>query len=130
LPQLRQFPGQHRPHDDDLPVGLLKDKKAASFVTIGEPDIRLKTESGKQKAEMTATQEIVGLDIYDPMGTKAESRGMFTTSLIGWTTITTLNLLRQVFCGGTKIRGMETRPEPTSPKPPQKESRADVESRN
>ena len=36
-----------RMHDDLLQEGLLKkDKKAASFVTIGEPDIRLRRKNG------------------------------------------------------------------------------------
>jgi len=51
-----------RMHDDLMQDGLLKrDKKAASFVTIGEPDIHL-----ERKGD-TATVEIRGLDIYDPI---------------------------------------------------------------
>lgn len=48
--------------DDLLQEGLLKkDKKAASFMTIGEPDIRLHKDGG------TVTVEIAGMDIYDPI---------------------------------------------------------------
>src|SRR4029077_16705077 len=62
-----------RMHDDLLQQGLLKkDKKAASFVTIGEPDIRLtKT---KTDGTETATVEIAGLDIYDPIKDEVKSR--------------------------------------------------------
>lgn len=59
-----------RMHDDLMQEGLLKkDKKAASFVTIGEPDIRL----NKSKDD-TATVEIAGLDIYDPIKDVVKSR--------------------------------------------------------
>lgn len=58
-----------RMHDDLMQEGLLKhDKKAASFVTIGEPDIRLHRKNG------TATVEIAGLDIYDPIKDQVKSR--------------------------------------------------------
>jgi len=58
-----------RIHDDLLQEGLLKrDKKAASFVTIGEPDIRLGRDGD------TAIVEIVGLDIYDPIRDEVKSR--------------------------------------------------------
>ncbi len=51
---------QMKMNDDLLQEGLLKnDKKAASFVTIGEPDIKVR----KKKNE--AVVEILGLDIYD-----------------------------------------------------------------
>ncbi len=51
-----------RMHDDLMQDGLLKrDKKAASFVTIGEPDIKI------EKNKKEATIEILGLDIYDPV---------------------------------------------------------------
>src|SRR5438876_4179253 len=58
-----------RMHDDLLQEGLLKrDKKAASFVTIGEPDIRLNVVAGVgDPGQRIATVEIVGLDIYDPI---------------------------------------------------------------
>jgi tetratricopeptide (TPR) repeat protein len=47
-----------RMHDDLMQESLLKkDKKAASFVTIGEPDIRLHRKNG------TAAVEIAGLEV-------------------------------------------------------------------
>lgn len=71
-----------RMHDDLLQTGLLKkDKKAASFVTIGEPDIRLITElrdgdpkKGREACGQWATVEIAGLDIYDPIRDEVKSR--------------------------------------------------------
>ena len=54
-----------RMHDDLLQHGLLKrDKKAASFVTIGEPDIKL------HKDGDNATVEIAGLTFTTPSKTK------------------------------------------------------------
>ena len=51
-----------RMHDDLMQDGLIKkDKKAASFVTIGEPDI------GLVRSGDTVAVEIRGLDIYDPI---------------------------------------------------------------
>jgi adenine-specific DNA-methyltransferase len=51
-----------RMHDDLMQDGLIKkDKKAASFVTIGEPDI------GLVRSGDTVVVEIRGLDIYDPI---------------------------------------------------------------
>jgi len=56
--------------DDLLQDGLLKkDKKAASFVTIGEPDIELhKNENG------TYQLEVLGIDIYDPIKNQIKPR--------------------------------------------------------
>ena len=52
-----------RMHDDLMQDGLLKkDKKAASFVTIGEPDVVLLKDTTK-----FVQVEIRGLDIYDPI---------------------------------------------------------------
>jgi len=52
-----------RMHDDLMQDGLLKkDKKAASFVTIGEPDVVLLKDATK-----FVQVEIRGLDIYDPI---------------------------------------------------------------
>lgn len=60
-----------RMHDDLMQDGLLKkDKKAASFVTIGEPDIRLH-HTGSQ-----AHVEICGLDIYDPIRDIVKARNV------------------------------------------------------
>lgn len=54
--------------DDLLQEGLLKkDKKAASFMTIGEPDIKL------HKNGDTVQVEIAGMDIYDPIRDEVKS---------------------------------------------------------
>jgi adenine-specific DNA-methyltransferase len=89
-----------RMHDDLLQEGLLKrDKKAASFVTIGEPDIRL------NRAGDTATVEIVGLDIYDPIRDEVKSRDVHDINY--WMLDDNYDgsnfVVRQVFfCGGDK----------------------------
>ena len=89
-----------RMHDDLLQEGLLKrDKKAASFVTIGEPDIRLHRKNG------TATVEIVGLDIYDPIRDEVKSRDVHDIAY--WMLDDDYDgsnfVVRQVFfCGGDK----------------------------
>ncbi|OUM03826.1 hypothetical protein A8M77_03715 [Variovorax sp. JS1663] len=58
-----------RMHDDLMQEGLIKkDKKAASFVTIGEPDIALVREDGQVQVE------IRGLDIYDPIRDEVTAR--------------------------------------------------------
>lgn len=58
-----------RMHDDLMQEGLIKkDKKAASFVTIGEPDIGLVQEGGQVQVE------IRGLDIYDPIRDEVTAR--------------------------------------------------------
>ena len=60
-----------RMHDDLMQEGLLKkDKKAASFVTIGEPDIKLNKEGNN------VTVEIQGLDIYDPIKDEVKARSV------------------------------------------------------
>lgn len=89
-----------RMHDDLLQEGLLKrDKKAASFVTIGEPDIRL------NRVGDTATVEIVGLDIYDPIRDEVKSRDVHDINY--WMLDDNYDgsnfVVRQVFfCGGDK----------------------------
>jgi adenine-specific DNA-methyltransferase len=89
-----------RMHDDLLQEGLLKrDKKAASFVTIGEPDIRLKRKNG------AATVEIAGLDIYDPIRDEVQSRDVHDIAY--WMLDDAYDgsnfVVRQVFfCGGDK----------------------------
>ena len=56
-----------RMHDDLLQQDLVEtDKKAASFVTIGEPEI--------QWHSKTMQVEICGLEIYNPMKDKREAR--------------------------------------------------------
>ena len=89
-----------RMHDDLLQQGLLKkDKKAASFVTIGEPDIRL------HRAGETATVEIAGLEIYDPIQDVVKSRDIHDIAY--WMLDDDYDgsnfVVRQVFfCGGDK----------------------------
>lgn len=89
-----------RMHDDLLQTGLLKkDKKAASFVTIGEPDIRLHV-AGDQ-----ATVEIAGLDIYDPIRDEIKSRDVHDIAY--WMLDDQYDgsnfVIRQTFfCGGDK----------------------------
>ncbi len=106
-----------RMHDDLLQEGLLKkDKKAASFVTIGEPDIALHVSgSGRAKeadrlvtssaTEQTATVEIKGLDIYDPIKDEVKSRDVHDIAY--WMVDTDYDganfIVRQAFfCGGDK----------------------------
>ncbi len=60
-----------RMHDDLMQDGLMKkDKKAGSFITIGEPDIKL------HKTGNEATVEICGLDIYDPIKDEVKARSV------------------------------------------------------
>ncbi|PIS27846.1 MAG: site-specific DNA-methyltransferase, partial [Candidatus Marinimicrobia bacterium CG08_land_8_20_14_0_20_45_22] len=61
-----------RIHDDLLQEGLKKkpSKSAASFVTIGEPDITV------HKKENQVTVEICGLDIYDPIKDEVKARNV------------------------------------------------------
>ncbi len=60
-----------RMHDDLMQEGLLKkDKKAGSFITIGEPDIK------PHKEDDTVTVEICGLDIYDPIKDEVKPRSV------------------------------------------------------
>jgi adenine-specific DNA-methyltransferase len=89
-----------RMHDDLLQEGLLKKvKSAASFVTIGEPDIKLQRKNG------TATVEIAGLDIYDPIKDEVKSRDVHDIAY--WMIDDIYDgsnfVVRQVFfCGGDK----------------------------
>lgn len=61
-----------RIHDDLLQEGLKKKpaKAAASFVTIGEPDIAV------HKIDNTVSIEIQGLDIYDPIKDEVKPRNV------------------------------------------------------
>lgn len=60
-----------RMHDDLMQEGLLKkDKKAASFVTIGEPDVQLR------KDGVDCIVEVKGLDIYDPIKDVVKARNI------------------------------------------------------
>lgn len=89
-----------RMHDDLLQEGLLKRvAKSASFVTIGEPDIRLHRKNG------TATVEIAGLDIYDPVKDEVKSRDVHDINY--WMLDDNYDgsnfVVKQVFfCGGDK----------------------------
>ncbi len=80
--------------------GLMKrDKKAGSFVTIGEPDIKL------HKAGNDATVEICGLDIYDPIKDEVKARNV--ADIAYWMVDDDYDgsnfVVRQVFfCGGDK----------------------------
>jgi adenine-specific DNA-methyltransferase len=89
-----------RMHDDLMQEGLLKkDKKAASFVTIGEPDIVLQREGA------TVRVEIRGLDIYDPVRDEVKARD--AADIAYWMLDDDYDggnfIVRQVFfCGGDR----------------------------
>jgi hypothetical protein len=89
-----------RMHNDLLQVGLLnKDKKAASLVTIGEPDICL------YKRVNEAKVEIAGLDICDPVKDEVKSRDVY--DIADWMLADgydgSNSRARQVFfCGGER----------------------------
>ena len=88
--------------EDLLQEGLLKkDKKAASFVTIGEPEIGLLRDA----AAGTATVEVQGLDIWDPINNRLAARSV--EDIAYWMLDDDYDgsnfLVRQVFfCGGEK----------------------------
>ncbi len=89
-----------RMHDDLMQEGLLKkDKKAASFVTIGEPDIKPIKEANN------VTIEIQGLDIYDPIKDEVKARSV--ADIAYWMVDDDYDssnfIVKQVFfCGGDK----------------------------
>ena len=90
-----------RIHDDLLQEGLKKKpaKSAASFVTIGEPDIDLNIK-GKE-----AIIEIKGLDIYDPIKDEVKPRNVHDIAY--WMVDDDYDgsnfVVKQVFfCGGEK----------------------------
>lgn len=90
-----------RIHDDLLQEGLKKKpaKSAASFVTIGEPDIAIYQDGG------TATIEIKGLDIYDPIKDEVKPRDLHDIAY--WMIDDQYDgsnfVVKQVFfCGGDK----------------------------
>lgn len=118
-----------RMHDDLMQDGLLKrDKKAASFVTIGEPDIgmievslptEVSAKAGDQKSEVSRKEgranrpgepksvqvEIRGLDIYDPVTDEVKARDV--ADIAYWMVDDDYDgsnfIVRQVFfCGGDK----------------------------
>jgi adenine-specific DNA-methyltransferase len=90
-----------RIHDDLLQDGLKKkvSKSVASFVTIGEPDINLHREQN------TATIEIQGLDIYDPIKDEVKARDLHDIAY--WMVDDDYDgsnfVVKQIyFCGGDK----------------------------
>lgn len=89
-----------RMHDDLMQDGLLKkDKNAASFVTIGEPDIQLHKKGGE------AHVEVCGLDIYDPIKDVVKARNV--EDIAHWMVDDNYDgsnfVVKQVFfCGGKK----------------------------
>ena len=90
-----------RIHDDLLQEGLKKKpaKSAASFVTIGEPDIDLNINGNE------ATIEIKGLDIYDPIKDEVKARNI--SDIAYWMVDENYDgsnfVVKQVFfCGGEK----------------------------
>ena len=89
-----------RMHDDLLQAGLTrKDRKAATFVTIGEPDIALAREGD------TVRVEIRGLDLYDPIRDEVKARSV--ADIAYWMVDDDYDgssfMVRQVFfCGGDK----------------------------
>ncbi|WP_266366641.1 site-specific DNA-methyltransferase [Tellurirhabdus rosea] len=89
-----------RMHDDLLQEGLTKKvKTAASFVTIGEPDINLHRQGNE------VTVEICGLDIYDPMKDEVKPRNI--ADIAYWMVDDDYDgsnfIVKQVFfCGGNK----------------------------
>lgn len=90
-----------RMHDDLLQEGLKKKpaKSAASFVTIGEPDVEL-IKDGKEYYV-----EIQGLDIYDPIKDEVKARNLHDIAY--WMVDDDYDdsnfVVKQVFfCGGDK----------------------------
>ncbi len=89
-----------RMHDDLMQDGLLKkDKKAASFVTIGEPDIQLINGGDEVRVE------IRGLDIYDPIKDEVKARDVHDIAY--WMVDDDYDgsnfVVKQIFfCGGKK----------------------------
>ncbi len=90
-----------RMHDDLMQDGLIKkDKKAASFVTIGEPDVGLAIDGIDGS---TVQVEIRGLDLYDPMTDEVKPRSV--ADIAYWMLDDDYDganfVVRQVFfCGG------------------------------
>ena len=87
--------------DDLLQDGLLKkDKKAASFIIIGEPDIALIKDEGNK-----CHIEIRGLDMYDPIKNMVKERSVADIAYWEMDTDYSGNRFRVKsihFCGGDK----------------------------
>ncbi len=92
-----------RMNDDLLQFGLLKkDKKAASFVTIGEPDITYEFACNSKDKIIV---EIKGIDIYDPIKDIVKPRDIHDISY--WMLDDNYDgsnfIVKQIFfCGGDK----------------------------
>lgn len=98
-----------RMHDDLMQDGLLKkDKKAGSFMTIGEVDIdqhRSTSGSGSFRKGESVELEIKGLDIYDPFKDEVKPRSV--ADIAYWMVDDDYDgsnfIVKQVyFCGGEK----------------------------
>jgi len=96
-----------RMHDDLMQDGLLKkDKKAASFVTIGEPDVALIQSGGNSELPPDFAQvQILGLDIYDPIKDRVTERNI--ADIAYWMVDDDYDgsnfVVKQIFfCGGDK----------------------------
>lgn len=96
-----------RIHDDLLQDGLKKKpaKSAASFVTIGEPDIAILPSSLSGVEGKFIQVEIQGLDIYDPIKDEVKARNI--ADIAYWMIDDDYDgsnfVLKQVFfCGGDK----------------------------
>jgi len=97
-----------RMHDDLMQEGLKKKpaKSAASFVTIGEPDVALLKSGGNSKLPPDYAQvEIRGLDIYDPIKNQVTERSI--ADIAYWMVDDDYDgsnfVVKQVFfCGGDK----------------------------
>ena len=95
-----------RMHDDLIQEGLLKrDKKAAAFVTIGEPDIGLCDTDPADDGSSQVLGEIRGLDLYDPIADEVKPRDVHEIAY--WMVDSDYDgsnfVARQIFfCGGDK----------------------------
>lgn len=90
-----------RMNDDLLQDGLKKKpaKSAASFVTIGEPDIKVEEQDGY------ATVEVLGVDIYDPVKDIVKPRDLHDVAywMIDDDYDNSNFVVKQIFfCGGNK----------------------------
>lgn len=92
-----------RMHDDLMQDGLIKkDKKAASFVTIGEPDIGV-FEATLADGRPARCVEIRGLDLYDPITDEVKPRS--AADIAYWMVDdaydgASFNARQVFFCGG------------------------------
>ncbi|HRF81998.1 MAG TPA: hypothetical protein PL070_18130, partial [Flavobacteriales bacterium] len=95
-----------RMHDDLMQDGLLKkDRKAGSFITIGEPDVKLLKMKTAKGEEPRVQVQVEGLDIYDPIKDEVKARDRHDIAY--WMVDDDYDgsnfVVRQVFfCGGDK----------------------------